>query len=480
MRECDVAPDVRLLKGAARDALHASVASANAWYTLLKTLAKPLACAAANLADALAPVVLRAAIAFAAQPRHHLLAEAALLLVALVVWRLFAFLERRRYYRRLKAAVRRKRAAALASVHRRSRLLARVLPHLLFASLCAAVTYASRRLDLEPTLLPLFAHLIPLAATGLPWLHTALLLSPSADGTHRLGALRFWVLWGVARAVAGLGAEIPFASSVTSRVPERIVTPLRLWVAVWLIAQIGAVEVLYGVVAPLVSERGRRVAAILPTLPAGLAGRLGAAAQLLLPAALLPALSQAAGEGVTLVCAGAFFLSPAAAMRRVGILLFSLAYPALRSISAHDLAAEAGRPSAVEADAVVALLRYWLLHVLVDAAFLHMPLLAWIPFSSSLRILFALWLQLPFFRTLTLTLSSLTPLRRRFAGVRAITESRTLEATSPSKPTPRATRSNALYSRKLRKASVDESDDDAAEAAAAGAARTRGGKAHAE
>ena len=142
MRECDVAPDVRILKSAARDALHASVASANAWYTLFKTLASPLACAAANLADALAPVVLRAAFAFAAQPRHHLLAEAALLLVALVAWRLFAFLERRRYYRRLKAAVRRKKAAALASVHRRSRLLARVLPHLLFASLCAAVTYA--------------------------------------------------------------------------------------------------------------------------------------------------------------------------------------------------------------------------------------------------------------------------------------------------------------------------------------------------
>ena len=216
--------------------------------------------------------------------------------------------------------------------------------------------------------------------------------------------------------VAGLGAEIPFSSSVTSRVPDRIVTPLRLWVAVWLIAQIGAVEVLYDVVAPLVSERGRHVAAVLPTLPAGLAGRLGAAAQLLLPAALLPALSQAAGEGVTLVCAGAFFLSPAAAMRRVGILLFSLAYPALRSINAHDLAAEEGRPSAVEADAVIALLRYWLLHVLVDAAFLHMPLLAWIPFSSSLRILFALWLQLPFFRTLTLTLSSLTPLRAPLRG----------------------------------------------------------------
>ena len=145
------------------------------------------------------------------------------------------------------------------------------------------------------------------------------------------------------------------------------------------------------------------------------------------------ALAEAVNDGGILI-SGCFFLLTPSPIAAVGLLLLALGGPMLRSIDA--LAASAVTP------ATAAQLRYWLTYAaFCGARRVLLPALRWVPFMTHWQLLAVLWLQLPFFRTLTRLLSHLIPpILRQVVGAPAAVEVEEISESS---------RPNATYSARL-------------------------------
>lgn len=461
-----------------RDALGVALVQAReatvAWLRLARLAFFPMSCGAQKLAHAVRPYARRAAVAFAAQPREVLLMELGVLMLTLLIWRLRIVLRRRRYVARLRqwASARISRPVATRymrfkdGVRRRSRVVARALPHIGFALVCFVALRAQRALGLESLLQPVWSPLSWFLLTPLPWVRT--LLTLRSDGTGECNVqrdwLRFWVLWATCHLAVGVLAAIPFASRLVQRVsldtPAR--APLVACAAAWVHLPHDGLELCYGVVGPALAFRAQRLSDAVPSLPARLLDTLAMVLRMLTPSGVYTALMQAAQEGYLLLGVMTCMLTPYP-LTGLALLYWSLGYPILKSIevlempaTSPDMAVQAAYSSQVQ-------LCYWLLHCALAAVIDQLPWVLWLPFSTHARMLIAVWLQLPYFRAATMLLLQLTPFGRALLrmtgggphdGAPLVTVSGAPATPTHASPSAlrhtRSPRANAIYSKRLQ------------------------------
>jgi len=468
------APELRQALGVALvQAREATVA----WMRLGKLAFFPMSCGAQKLAHALTPYARRAGAAFAAQRREVLLMELGLFLLLLLAWRVRVLLRRRRYFTRLRAwssarigqPVGRRYTSFKEGVRRRSRIVARAIPHFGFALVCLLLLRAFGALGLDSVLLPAWAPLSWLLLTPVPWIRTLLSLRSDGTGERSLQRdwLRYWVLWATFRLAAGAIAAIPFASRFlpTIALDSPAMAPMVACVAAWVHLPHDGLELGYGLVGPPLAVRAQRLADALPAFPAGILDKLALVLRFVAPSGVYAALMQGAQEGYILFGAAACLLTPYP-LTGFALMYWSLCYPILVSIEALEMATAS--PDAVQeaAYATQVQLRYWLLHCALAAALQQLPWLLWLPFSTHAQMMLAVWLQLPYFRAASLVMLQLMPVGRALLRVTsggAAGDTRLLAAGSdatpsgtPSKAAPgegrhaRSPRANAIYSTRLQ------------------------------
>jgi hypothetical protein len=461
-----------------RDALGVALVEAReatvAWLRLARLAFFPMSCGVQKLAYAVRPYARRAAVAFAAQPREVLLVELSVLLLMLLVWRVRIVLRRRRYLARLRQWTSARISRPVATrymrfkdgVRRRSRVVARAMPHAGFALACFVALRALRALGLSSLLQAGWSPLSWFLLTSLPWVRTLLTLRSDGTGERSVQRdwLRFWVLWSAWHLAAGVLAAIPFASRFVPRVSLDTPTmaPLVACAAVWVHLPHDGLEICYGVVGPAIAFRAQRLSDAVPSLPAGLLDKLAMVLRLLTPSGVYTAIMQAAQEGYLLLGVTICMLTPYP-LTGLALIYWSLGYPILKSIevlempTAHpDMATHAAYASQVQ-------LCYWLLHCALAALLDQLPWLLWLPFSTHVRMLIAVWLQLPYFRAATMLMLQLTPFGRallRLTGGSASDNARVLTASGAPATPPHASpsairhtrspRANAIYSKRLQ------------------------------
>ena len=299
------------LRGALSVALVKAHESGLAWLRLLRLAFFPLSCGVQHTAHAIAPYAKRAATAFAQQPRDVLLLEAALVLaVACAIW-LRRLLRRKRYCARLREwgaarfyrPVAERYARLAGAVRQRSRLVARLLPHGLYAVGCLAAARLLEAVRLAPMLRPVWPHAATLLLTPVPWVRTLLTLRSDGQEDRALQRswLMFWVLWASAQLLSEALALLPFAARLLPAqalsLDSPSAAPVLFCAAAWLHVPHSGLPLLYSLVGPLLAARAQRLSDALPALPAGVSAQIGLVLRLLLPAGLYAALAQTAQEG---------------------------------------------------------------------------------------------------------------------------------------------------------------------------------------
>ena len=433
----EAAPFIAELTSASRLAVEASVLALGAWGRVLYLVSQPIKRLAVAAWPSVKAAAATAAAAAAAQPKKAIAIELVAVLVLIACWRLGRFVARRRYFSRARDALRRRRERIVASVARRSRVLAAALPHLGYMLACVACSRVAERFGLRPRWLAFLNSAEPTLATGLPAARTLLAIGGAAEEQQR--CLRYWVVWAGAYLCTGLLEEVPFAARVAQmglpllrRYPILHELPFYAWL--WLqLPGGGGLQLAYDAVAPGMRRRSEAAAALLPSPPARLTGALNMVLAYAIGFERRDALAEAVNDGGILI-SGCFFLLTPSPIAAVGLLLLALGGPMLRSIDA--LAASAVTP------ATAAQLRYWLTYAaFCGARRVLLPALRWVPFMTHWQLLAVLWLQLPFFRTLTRLLSHLIPpILRQVVGAPAAAEVEEISESS---------RPNATYSARL-------------------------------
>ena len=451
-----------------------------AWLRLARLAFFPMSCGVQKLAHAMRPYARRAAIAFAAQPRDVLIVEFSLILSVLLIWRVRILLRRKRYFTRLRLWVSARITEPLNAyylrvkdgVRRRSRFVARALPHLGFAIASLALLRLLRALRLESVLLPIWPSVSWLLFTPVPWIRT--LLSLRADGLDerfaQRGWLRFWVLWATCKLTSSVVSSIPFATRLmpTISLESAVAAPMLACVAIWIQLPHDGLELAYKVVGPALAFRMLRLNEALPSLPAGVVDKVALIFRLVLPSTIHTGIMHAAQEGYLLLAVAACMLTPYP-LTAFALLYWSLGHPVIKSIEvlemptgSLEMAAEAAYSSQVQ-------LRYWLVHCVIAAILDQLPWLRWIPFSTHAQMVLAVWLQLPYFRAATLFLLHLTPFGRFLlggSGVRVLNDLQAANGANASPPPEnpkalrhtRSPRANAIYSKRLQHAGSSEPD----------------------
>lgn len=257
-------------------AMEASVLAVQSWSQVLRIMMRPVWHAAVLAWPSVRSALVYAAQRTAAQPKQALAAEAAVLVIAIAIWRLVAAIRRRRYVSRARAEVGRRYDAFRASVRRRSRRAAAALPHILFMAACVAASRVLTQLGLRPRALAVILSCEPYLSTGLPALRTLLALGtkPPVPIEQQRLILQYWVVWATAHLVSGFVQTVPFATRIAqAAVPliERTWWPLLhelpfcgyLWLQ--LPARRGRnVEISYELIAPELSSRAERAGALQP------------------------------------------------------------------------------------------------------------------------------------------------------------------------------------------------------------------------
>jgi len=469
-----------------------TIAAGTSWMQLLSLLGRPCIRLLHVITLAIAPTARDAAMhlgreAWAAAvlvgreawAQPHLIAAAAAAFVALLLaWRLVAWLGRRRYIARASTALGRARCAMrsryesfLRGTRRRSQwlgwVLATSLPHAGYVLACSATVRVAERAGVRARLQPLLWGATPLLTTYAPAVRTLLSLNVAADTQHWL---RFWVVWACACTAAELWAEllgwVPFASQLLGAAAERAPLPPEeplFCTLLWLQLNTSGVGALYRALAPRLLRRSEQLAALLPTLPAPAQAALTLFVGLMVPAELRRRLGDAMAEGGVLL-GGLFFLMTPSPVARLGLLHFSLLHPALASVCA--LEALQGATPREPSAAVGVQLRYWMLHVALQACLaLLAPLLRWLPLVTHARLVLALWLQLPHLRTTARLLGFVLGAVRGGGGTAALQERHPTppqlpllarEGTPERLPRPNAVYSSHLARRKLLPPGADD------------------------
>lgn len=396
------------LMSASRIAVEASVLALSAWGRVLWLVLRPMSRMAVAAWPSIRSGTATLAAAAAAQPKKAIAIEIALLVALVVLVKLVRFVRRRRYVSRVRDALRRRRDLIVAGVARRSRLLAAALPHLCYAFACVACSRVAERLGLRLRWIALLVAVEPVLSTGLPAMRT--LLAKSGAPAEQRHALQYWVVWATAFMISGLFQAVPFASRVAraalpllERFPMLHELPCCFWLWLQLPGGTG-LSLAYGAMAPEFQGRSRAIAALVPSPPARVTGAL----QMLVAAAIgferRSALAEAVHDGGVLLTGCVFLLTPTP-IAAVGLLIIALGVPTTRTIDA--LGPHAADVAAV---ACAAQLNYWLSYAAMCGALRVLePALRWVPFATHWQLLGVLWLQLPFFRTITRLLSYAVP-----------------------------------------------------------------------
>ena len=473
------------LAAATRIAIEASFVALGAWGKVVLLLSQAASRGAVVAYPTVRRLTIKAATAFAAQPRNAIAAEVGALVVLLLLWRLVRFCRRQRYVSRFRAAVRQRVERFHAGVQRRSRALAAALPHVAYAGACVATSHLADRLGLRPRLLEAMLAALPALSTGLPAVRTLLALSRTPPSEQQHDCLRYWVVWAGASLAIGLVRATPFALRLLNRVAPAVLgrymileeAPFYAYLWLQLPGRRG-LRVAYGLLAPAIQKRASTARSLLPALP----DRATHTLEFLLATALglerRAALSEAVHEAGVLVGGAVTLLLglSSSIIGDVGLLLLALGGPMLRSIEAlggsggggggaecvgHERAGRrrggggggagggggvgdrgGGGGGGAGSATMPTQLRYWLHYALLCGALRTLaPALRWLPFASQWQLLCVLWLQLPIFRAATRlaapVLRTLVPPMLRLGHSRIVA-------------TPeRAPRANALYSSRL-------------------------------
>lgn len=478
------------LMSSTRIALEASLLALSAWGKVLWHLSQAASRGAVVAYPTVRRLSIKAAQAFAAQPKQAIAAECGVLLVLILIWRLVRLFRRRQYVSRFRTAARRRVDLFHASVQRRSRALAAALPHVGYACACVAFSRIAERLGLRSRLLEAMLTALPLLSTGLPAARTLLALSGSTSDQQM--CLRYWVVWAGVSLTVGLFHATPLVPRLLGRfVPamlERypLLRELPCYGYVWLqLPGRRGLRVAYRLLAPALKRRATIARGLVPAPPA----RIMQTLEFLLATALglerRAALSEAVHEAGVLVggCVTLLLGVSSSTIAEVGLLLLALGGPMLRSIDAVDDAARSAeggggegegeggssggrggarrstsparrRPSGRESEggssdegdatggATPTQLRYWLSYAMLCGLLrLLQPTLRWVPFVTHWKVLAVLWLQLPIIRAATRlaapALRVLVPPMLKFGHSRIVA--------APE----RAPRANALYSARL-------------------------------
>jgi len=276
----------------------------------------------------------------AAQPRMALAIEAAVLLCALALWRLTAFVRRRRYVSRMRTAVARRLECIDAYVRCRSRRLAAALPHLCYVLMCVACTRLFSRLGMHASALAAITATEPWLSTALPALRCLLLLG--ASPVQQLPCLQYWVVWASVELIKDMLHAVPFAP----RMGRAVLTLADRWWPMGMLYEIPfcaylwlqlpgrrGLVVAYRLVAPQLQRRAARFGDLLPSVPERTTGILRMALAAAIGMDRSSALIDAVCEGRLLLVGMVFLLMPSQ-IAAFGLPLLALGGPILRSINA--------------------------------------------------------------------------------------------------------------------------------------------------